>query len=77
MGPAATVFLTCMISYLLFLNLTHKTETGTAEDGNTTNSKPSSQSTAAIGLCCAFRQPQHPVQKCWAKTILLSQINMF
>jgi hypothetical protein len=72
-----------MISYLPFLNLTHKTETGTAKDGDTTNSKPpgpikpSSQSTAGIRLCCAFRQPQHPVQKCWAKTILLSQTNMF
>jgi hypothetical protein len=60
MGPAATVFLTCMISYLLFLNLTHKTETGTAKDEDTTNSKPpgpikpSSQSTAGVRLCCAF-----------------------
>jgi hypothetical protein len=77
MGSAATLFLTCMISYLLFLNLTHKTETRTAKDGDTTNSKPSSQSTAGVRLCCAFCQPQHPVQKCWAKTILLSQTNTF
>jgi hypothetical protein len=39
--------------------------------------KPSSQSTAGVRLCCAFRQLQHPVQKCWAKTVLLSQTGMF
>jgi hypothetical protein len=50
---------------------------------NTLNSNPpgqiklSSQSTAGVRLCCAFYQPLHPVQKCWAKTILLSQTCMF
>jgi len=49
-----------------------------------TNSNPpgsfklSTQSTAGVRLCCAFyHSQQHPVQKCWAKTILLSQTSMF
>jgi hypothetical protein len=48
-----------------------------------TNSKPpgpvklSTQSTAGVRLCCAIHHSQqHPVQKCWAKTILLSQTDM-
>jgi hypothetical protein len=28
-------------------------------------------------LGCAFYQPQHLVEKCWAKTILLSKTGMF
>jgi hypothetical protein len=36
-----------------------------------------SQSIAGVRLWCAFYQPLHPVQKCWAKTILLSQAGMF
>jgi hypothetical protein len=49
----------------------------------TTNSNPPgsiklySQSTAGVMLCYAFYQPQHPVEKCLAKTILLSQTGMF
>ncbi len=34
-------------------------------------------SLAGVRLCCAFYQPQQTVQKCWAKTILLSQTGMF
>jgi hypothetical protein len=30
-----------------------------------------------VRLCCAFYQPQQTVQKYWAKTILLSQTDMF
>ncbi len=30
-----------------------------------------------VKLCDAFYQPQQTVQKCWAKTILLSQIDVF
>jgi hypothetical protein len=33
--------------------------------------------TAGVRLCYGFCQPQHPVQKGWAKTIVLSQTNMF
>jgi len=36
----------------------------------------SSQSAADVGLCCAFYQRQQTLQKCWAKTILLSQTDM-
>jgi hypothetical protein len=39
--------------------------------------KPSSQSTGGARLCCSFCQPQRPVQKCWAKTILLSPTSKF
>jgi hypothetical protein len=34
------VFLTSKISYLLFLNFTHKTETGTVQKVETNNSNP-------------------------------------
>jgi len=34
-------------------------------------------SLAGVMLCYAFYQPQKTVQKCWAKTILLSQTSMF
>ncbi len=30
-----------------------------------------------VRLCCAFYQLRQTVQKCWAKTILLSQTGMF
>jgi hypothetical protein len=36
-----------------------------------------SQSAADVRLCCAFYQRQQTLQKCWAKTILLSQTDMF
>ncbi len=39
--------------------------------------KPSSQSVVGVSSCYAFRQPQNPEQKCWAKTILLSQTSIF
>jgi hypothetical protein len=66
-----------------FSNPTQKTKTGTANRWETTNSNPpgpiklSSQSTAGVRFCCAFYLPQHPVQKCWAKTVVLSQTSMF
>jgi hypothetical protein len=66
-----------------FSNPTHKPKTGTANRWQTTNINPlgplklSSQSTAGVRVCCAFYQPQQTVQKCWAKTILLSQTGMF
>jgi len=81
-GPA-TQFVTSKISYLLFLILTHKIVTGIAKGGRllmahqSGPSKPSSQSTAGAKLCCALSPPQHPVQKCWAKTILLNQTGSF
>jgi hypothetical protein len=49
----------------------------------TTDSNPpgpmklSSQSTAGVRLSCAFCQPQYPLLKCWAKTILLIQTSTF
>jgi hypothetical protein len=58
--------------YLLF------SDPGTADRWETTNSKPpvpinlSSQSD--VRPCGGFYQPQQTVQKCWVKTILLSQI---
>ncbi len=76
-------FLESKFGYLPFSNPTQKTKTGTANRWETTNSNPpgliklSSQSTAGVRFCCAFYQPQHPVQKCWAKTIVLSQTSMF
>jgi len=41
-GPAKYIF-TCKFSYLFFCNPTHKTETGTANRWETTNSKPPGQ----------------------------------
>ncbi len=37
---SAKIFLTSKISYLLFSNPTHETKTGTADRGETTNTKP-------------------------------------
>jgi hypothetical protein len=68
---SATIFLTFKISYLLFQNLTHKLNMRC----EIINSNPpqaiklSTQSSTGVLLCCAFCQPQHPVQKCWTKTI--------
>jgi hypothetical protein len=31
----------------------------------------------SVRLCYAFYQPQQTIQKCWAKTILLSQTSIF
>jgi hypothetical protein len=76
------IFLTFKFSNLLFSNPSHKTKTGTANRWETTSSNPpwpiklSSQSIAGVRFCCAFYQPQKTVQKCWAKTILLSQSGM-
>ncbi len=73
------VVFTSKSSYLLFSNPAHKTKTGIADRWETTNSNPpgpiklSSQPTAGVRLWCAFYKPLHPLQKCWAKTILLSQ----
>jgi hypothetical protein len=39
--------------------------------------KLSSQSMAGVRLCCAFYQPVHPFNKCWAKTTLLIQGTCF
>jgi hypothetical protein len=81
-GPAA-VFLTSMISYLLFPNLTHKTEIGTVNHGRLLLATHINQSNhlahrqQVLGFAVPFGQPQHPVQKCWAKTILLNQTDMF
>ncbi len=75
----AEIFLTSQFSYLFIPKPAHKTKIGTGNRWETTNSNPpglikrSSQSTAAVRLCCAFYQPQQTVQKCWAKTILQSQ----
>ncbi len=70
-------------SYLLFLNLTHTTETGTAEGGETTDSnlcgpiEASSKSSAGVRHCCAFCQFKHPVEKCGAKTICWAKPTCF
>jgi len=34
-------------------------------------------SLAGAQVCCIFHQPQHTHQKCWVKTILLSQTSIF
>jgi hypothetical protein len=75
----AKIFLTSKFSYLLFSNLTHKTETGTANRWETTIATPpgpiklSSQSLSGVRLCCAFYQLSKlcknpgPKPFCWAK----------
>ncbi len=75
MWPCKKIFLTSKFSYLLFSNPTLEVKTGTAKRWETTNNNPpepiklSNQPTAGARLCCAFYQPQNPVQSCWAKTI--------
>jgi hypothetical protein len=60
--------------YLLFSNPAHKTKIRTADRWETTNSKPPVPiSQSDVRPCCGFYQPQQTVQKCWVKTILLSQ----
>jgi hypothetical protein len=83
MWPGTTLFVTSKIIELLFLHLTHKIVTWIAKGERlpiahrSGPSKPSSQSTTGATLCCALCQPQHPVQKCWFKTILLNQTGSF
>jgi hypothetical protein len=78
----AKISLTCKFTFLLFPTPPVKSKTGTANRWETSNKnspgpiKLSSQSTAGVRLCSVFYQPQQTVQKCWAKTILLSQTRM-
>jgi hypothetical protein len=69
----AKTFLASKLGYLPFSKLTHKTKIGTPNKWKTTNNNPpgpiklSSQSIAAVRLCCAFYQPQHPLENVGAK----------
>ncbi len=63
------------MSSLLVPNLTHKTETGIAKGGRLLIATHLDQSDHLANqqqmniklCCCAFCQPEHAVQKCWAK----------
>jgi hypothetical protein len=68
-------------SYLLGKTTPIKLKLGLQIDGRllTTSNLPgpiklSSQSTPSLRLCFVSYQCQQTVQKCWAKTILLSQL---
>jgi len=60
------------ISYLLFPNLTHKTEIGTRKGGRLLIATHLGQSNhlanqqQVLGFAMPFSQLQHPMQKCWA-----------
>ncbi len=63
------------MSSLLVPNLAHKTETGIAKGGRLRIATRLDQSDHLANqqqmniklCCCAFSQPEHVVQKCWAK----------
>jgi hypothetical protein len=71
------------ISLLLFPNLTHKTETGTAKGGRLLIATHLEQSNhlanqqQVLGFAVPFASLSPIVQKCWVKKNLLSQTSMF
>jgi hypothetical protein len=76
-------YLMSKISLLLFPNLTHKTETGTAKGGRLLIATHLEQSNhlanqqQVLGFAVPFASLSPIVQKCWVKKNLLSQTSMF
>jgi hypothetical protein len=83
MWPCLELFLTSKFSYYFFPSSPIKLKLALQIVGRLLIATPPgpiklcSQSTAGVRLCCAFYQPQQTVQKCWVKTILLSQTACF